>query len=148
MLSHLSSALFRNFYEVGIELEYNRSLENDIEWLEAEGRQQREMHMECIKRFFRLLAMLLERLFEDLLFCCNFSEYPDKRRPPCSTMPWNIRPALIVLWGVCWMLYSSSTISQQDEEACVSRMAETLDINPIDSSHGNPFPLDFQLKHC
>jgi hypothetical protein len=30
-------------------------------------------------------------------------EFPDNIRHVCTTMPWTIRPALLVLWGVCWM---------------------------------------------
>lgn len=33
--------------------------------------------------------------------------YVNRRRPPCTTMPWSIWPALVVLWGVCWMFYNS-----------------------------------------
>ncbi|KAI8689559.1 C2H2-type domain-containing protein [Fusarium sp. Ph1] len=36
-----------------------------------------------------------------------YSEFPGRIRPPCTTMPWIIWPALMVLWGVCWMFYSS-----------------------------------------
>jgi hypothetical protein len=39
------------------------------------------------------------------------SEYAHRRRPPCTTMPWNIWPALVVLWGVCWMFYGSPQIT-------------------------------------
>jgi hypothetical protein len=28
---------------------------------------------------------------------------PDLLRTPGATWPWNIKPALLVLWGVCWM---------------------------------------------
>ncbi|KAG8674260.1 hypothetical protein FPOAC2_00267 [Fusarium poae] len=30
-------------------------------------------------------------------------EYPNNIRHTCTTMPWTIRPALLILWGVCWM---------------------------------------------
>lgn len=33
--------------------------------------------------------------------------FPGRIRPPCTTMPWTIWPALVVLWGVCWMFYDS-----------------------------------------
>ncbi|KAK4187009.1 hypothetical protein QBC35DRAFT_499817 [Podospora australis] len=33
-------------------------------------------------------------------------EFPSGVRPNCTTMPWTIWPALVVLWGVCWMFYS------------------------------------------
>jgi len=36
----------------------------------------------------------------------RFSEFPGGIRPPCITMPWTIWPALVVLWGVCWMFYT------------------------------------------
>lgn len=35
-----------------------------------------------------------------------FAEWPDGRRPLSTTWPWNnVRPSLLVLWGVCWMFY-------------------------------------------
>ncbi|KAH7006390.1 hypothetical protein EDB82DRAFT_493473 [Fusarium venenatum] len=30
-------------------------------------------------------------------------EFPNNIRHTCTTMPWTISPALLVLWGVCWM---------------------------------------------
>jgi hypothetical protein len=40
-----------------------------------------------------------------LIIYLRYSEYSSKLRPPCTTMPWTIWPALAVLWGVCWMFY-------------------------------------------
>lgn len=34
-----------------------------------------------------------------------FAEWPNGRRPLSTTWPWNIKPSLLVLWGVCWMFY-------------------------------------------
>ena len=34
-----------------------------------------------------------------------FAEWPDGQRPLSTTWPLNIRPSLVVLWGVCWMFY-------------------------------------------
>ena len=34
-----------------------------------------------------------------------FTEWPNGQRPLSTTWPWNIKPALLVLWGVCWMFY-------------------------------------------
>ncbi|KAL8841501.1 MAG: hypothetical protein Q9170_000884 [Blastenia crenularia] len=42
-----------------------------------------------------------------------FSEWPSGRRPLNTTWPWNIRPSLVVLWGVCWMFYDNSTRADQ-----------------------------------
>ncbi|KAL9599576.1 MAG: hypothetical protein Q9219_003732 [cf. Caloplaca sp. 3 TL-2023] len=43
-----------------------------------------------------------------------FSEWPNGRRPLSTTWPWNIRPSLVVLWGVCWMFYDNNTRSAQE----------------------------------
>ncbi|KAI4110292.1 MAG: hypothetical protein LQ339_001459 [Xanthoria mediterranea] len=43
-----------------------------------------------------------------------FSEWPGSRRPLSTTWPWNIRPSLVVLWGVCWMFYDNSTKSVEE----------------------------------
>ena len=32
-----------------------------------------------------------------------FAEWPNGRRPLSTTWPWNIKPSLVILWGVCWM---------------------------------------------
>jgi hypothetical protein len=34
-----------------------------------------------------------------------FNEWPCGQRPLSTTWPWNIRPSLMVLWGVCWKFY-------------------------------------------
>ncbi|KAM0355082.1 hypothetical protein ACHAPU_000939 [Fusarium lateritium] len=34
-------------------------------------------------------------------------EFPNNIRHICTTMPWTIAPALLVLWGVCWMFVAS-----------------------------------------
>ena len=34
-----------------------------------------------------------------------FSEWPNGQRPLNTTWPWNVKPSLVVLWGVCWMFY-------------------------------------------
>lgn len=36
-----------------------------------------------------------------------FSEWPSGRRPLSTTWPWNIKPSLVILWGVCWMFYGN-----------------------------------------
>ncbi|KAF5533463.1 hypothetical protein FNAPI_12665, partial [Fusarium napiforme] len=41
-------------------------------------------------------------------------EFPNNIRHTCTTMPWTILPALLVLWGVCWMFIIGS--SQPEDE--------------------------------
>lgn len=54
------------------------------------------------------ILLFLGKTFRPLLLCFALSEFPNRRRPPCTTMPWTIWPALVVLWGVCWMFYEGS----------------------------------------
>ena len=37
-----------------------------------------------------------------------FAEWPNSHRPLSTTWPWNVKPSLLVLWGVCWMFYGHS----------------------------------------
>lgn len=66
-----------------------------------------------------------------------FSEFPGGRRLVSTTWPWTIRPALAVLWGVCWMFYGESwehlssgwptQASQPSSAQTLSRNASPLD---------------------
>ncbi|MCJ1381823.1 hypothetical protein MMC17_004934 [Xylographa soralifera] len=72
-----------------------------------------------------------------------FSEWPSGRRPLSTTWPWNIKPSLVVLWGVCWMFYyttsywttmpatasHSSAASQQPLEQNNDAIATNADYN-------------------
>lgn len=51
--------------------------------------------------YFFSVFVFLEGL---LIFWFKFPRW-GKKRPPCTTMPWTIPPALAVLWGVCWMFW-------------------------------------------
>lgn len=59
------------------------------------------------------LIWLLEALlhFLTLVIAVCIFEFPDNLRPPNTTMPWIIKPALFVLWGVCWMFIYNNSIS-------------------------------------
>lgn len=39
----------------------------------------------------------------------SFAVFPGSVRPLSTTWPWTIRPALAVLWGVCWQFYASGS---------------------------------------
>lgn len=78
-----------------------------VELILTELRQREELIYRFLSGF---LAMLWQKLLESLLFSHNVSKLPNKHRPPCITMPWNIRLALVVLWGVCWMFNPWSPI--------------------------------------
>lgn len=36
-----------------------------------------------------------------------FVEWPGGRHPLSTTWPWNIKPCLVILWGVCWMFFGN-----------------------------------------
>jgi hypothetical protein len=67
----------------------------------------------ALLRSLEFLAFLLQNILQHLLIFCKYAEFPNRRRPKCTTMPWNIWPSLVVLWGVCWMFYTPS--SHQDD---------------------------------
>ncbi|MCJ1325608.1 hypothetical protein MMC10_002271 [Thelotrema lepadinum] len=86
------------------------------------------------------LAFLLATygLFNHRRFTHNYSS---RLRPPCLSMPWTTWPALVVLWGVCWMFYPgpSSPLSGEDdfENVALSNSGITLlDISINDQNWG------------
>jgi len=50
-----------------------------------------------------MLGELVLILLFNSLYAVFSSEWPPGERLMSTTMPWNIPPALLVLWGVCWM---------------------------------------------
>ena len=56
--------------------------------------------IQTLQRWLNLFALFLSRFF--------FFEFPNNLRHLCTTMPWSIWPALVVLWGVCWMFYNGN----------------------------------------
>jgi hypothetical protein len=118
ILSQFSDPLEDQCQQAESELEYLMRLAHELEEEEErrdEEKQQYEMLIQRMKRLLGFLATLLEWLLNIFLHFCNFSEFPNKRRPLCTTMPWNIRPALLVLWGVCWMFFDPMSSSHQAE---------------------------------
>lgn len=98
---------------------YNTVLKHQWNWLK-----QLPLEMQILFSFVcRMLQMLdfhARRLQAKFLTSLStspddLSDFPNRRRPPCTTMPWNIWPALVVLWGVCWMFYSPIACSFLDE---------------------------------
>lgn len=78
----------------------------------------------------KLLALmwLLETLLHlfTLVITVCFSEFPNNLRPPCTTMPWIIVPALFVLWGVCWMFYDEFSVSSPEKTNTNTFQGETI----------------------
>jgi hypothetical protein len=97
------------------------------------------------ERLYRYYAALLEKLLESLLACCDVTVLPNRHRPPCRTMPWDILPSLVILWGVCWMFYNPPVTPRLDE-------SDTL-FNPIHLNGSLNMPTCkripfFRLHYC
>ncbi|KAK3178560.1 hypothetical protein OEA41_000697 [Lepraria neglecta] len=50
-----------------------------------------------------------------------FAEWPNGQRPLSTTWPWNVKPSLLVLWGVCWMFYGSSAYNNSNSRPTRNR---------------------------
>lgn len=42
-----------------------------------------------------------------------FAEWPNGQRPLNTTWPWNVKPSLVILWGVCWMFYGYGDMTRK-----------------------------------
>ncbi|KAJ4286969.1 hypothetical protein N0V90_012849 [Kalmusia sp. IMI 367209] len=79
---------------------------NEDQRQEEKEQRQFEIYMARFELLIRRFAIRLQIFLEFLLILCKFSGILDRDKPICMTMPWNIRPVLVVLWGVCWMFYT------------------------------------------
>ncbi|KAF5535705.1 hypothetical protein FPHYL_13138 [Fusarium phyllophilum] len=57
-------------------------------------------------------------------------EFPNNIRHTCTTMPWTILPALLVLWGVCWMFIIGSSQPEHEWRNAVDPM-----ISPVPATY-------------
>jgi predicted membrane protein len=83
------------------------------------------------QRILSLMRILeaLSKLLTLVIMVCIF-EFPNNLRPPSTTMPWIIVPALFVLWGVCWMFINHDihfTIEDNDADELES---ESVFVSP------------------
>lgn len=103
--------------------------------------------------FFKLekILALWEKVLCLLLLYLLFSEFPNRLRPLCTTMPWTIWPVLVVLWGVCWMFYEEPNWNWGDQGELPTAGSTTGlvgNIGHTDLSQGyyNLFPF-FSMRH-
>jgi hypothetical protein len=98
-----------------------------------------------IIRFLMFLGRRLQTVLQIDLSLDHLSEFPNRLCPPWTTMPWNVRPALVVLWGVCWMFYSRPTTPRPDESHAIWE-SELLNITSGNSFYGNSFHGHFAFE--
>ena len=76
---------------------------------------------EWMQKISLLCVCLYKQVSETFRFEGKAKWFPNRKRIPCSTMPWMIRPSLVVLWGVCWMFYGLSQPSPSRKPTLYSR---------------------------
>jgi len=75
---------------------------------------------EIIEFINYVVMYVLEWLFWGFWYIINMlavdwiSEFANNYRRLCTTMPWNIPPSLLVIWGVCWMFYDNGKTPHED----------------------------------
>jgi len=90
----------------------------------------KRLKLERIARLWRALEYLVLLLLSTLRFllsCSRIGGFQNRERLRCTTMPWNIWPSLVVLWGVCWMFINTP-------------------LNEFDTTPSNAVPDDEQLS--
>ena len=64
---------------------------------------------DCTQQFWSVFVPFVDtNTTLDISFgtkCQGDTRFMKRKKAPCLTMPWTIWPALVVLWGVCWMFY-------------------------------------------
>lgn len=104
----------------------------------------------ALRQLEEIAAHLHEGLLRELGRGRLYKEWPAGYRPLNTTWPWDIRPCLLVLWGVCWMFYASS---RTDAGYVGVNIPSQSRRQPRSSSHflqgtsrsGSPFPLGSQV---
>jgi hypothetical protein len=62
-----------------------------------------------LRPLYLIFELLISLLFWLSKFVASwFFEWPNRRRLFSTTMPWNVRISLLVLWGVCWMFFGDT----------------------------------------
>ena len=61
-----------------------------------------------------------------------FAEWPNGQPPLNTTWPWNVKPCLLVLWGVCWMFYGNNKrTARNPRETAPATVSEDFRTGPI-----------------
>lgn len=100
----------------GIDFEkYLANLEHMLRCLQQAAFQALVQHsLEALQTDYSHWSKYLEQVQRS---CADwYSEWSSGRPPLNSRMPWNIKPSLVVLWGVCWMFYMPNAPTSDAEQ--------------------------------
>lgn len=101
-----------------------------VEGADGELRKWLYMTADIINRLFKRFGRgYFQTLVYVLLFYRFFTEFPSGIRHLCTTMPWTIWPALVVLWGVCWMFIQKETGAREDTSLLPYQPQQEQDVN-------------------
>ncbi|KAF5703321.1 hypothetical protein FMUND_13020 [Fusarium mundagurra] len=92
-----------------------------------------EAILDRLKLWFRCIYENLSRekdVTEEQGLAEPIFEFPNNIRHTCTTMPWTILPALLILWGVCWMFIIGSSQPEDEWRNAVDPM-----ISPIPAAY-------------
>lgn len=84
----------------------------------------RTKYDELIRNGSLIGAIATEVTLTDVIF-----EFPNNIRHICTTMPWTISLVLAVLWGVCWMFYTSAPGIEPEVPLETAEPSATFDFN-------------------
>jgi len=95
-----------DFHTVTLDLfDFHTTLNSILEVLTKQELLPERIIRARLLRLLKHLALLLLKILRFLLSYIRSAGFMNRRRPKCTTMPWEIWPSLVVLWGVCWMFY-------------------------------------------
>jgi len=94
-------------------------------------------------KLYKLWQLII--LLFNYLYSVFFFEWPDGQRLLSTTMPWNIPPSLLVLWGVCWM-FAPYGQEMQCRTSTAERFADDIGLFPVGSSLQTVLRLHLRYK--
>ncbi|KAI9891559.1 MAG: hypothetical protein M1814_002682 [Vezdaea aestivalis] len=106
--------------------------------------------LNCLHLSIWTQVVLASIASEFVLGFAFWSEYKDRKRVRSTTWPWNIKPSLVVLWGVCWQfIYPPAQVPQTSQlfaQAFDDRGQQKLNSSTAvaDQSFRATTPLDFE----
>ena len=126
LLTDMSFSFFfggvkKTFQIIGVHTEinpiWNLQLQQYLAILDMSDDERRKLLFEWFSFLQRVIlhyVLPIVLLTQALHAWISIDEWPNGGRLLSTTWPWNVKLALVVLWGVCWMFIISSTSDRDD----------------------------------